>query len=117
MDDHHGGGCDWTFETNKPDGIRLRLIDLATASVAWYNAAGRGVTKVKMGDKEGHNHFVNNPRGTVVTPEIDSRIGQSVQKECLISATDTLMYSGALQARLLRLCFPVSSRVSFEESL
>ena len=73
--------------------------------------------RIKMGDKEGHNHFVNNPRGTVVTPEIDSRIGQSVQKECLISATDTLMYSGALQARLLRLCFPVSSRVSFEESL
>jgi hypothetical protein len=23
-----------------------------------------------MGDKEGHNHFVNNPRGTVVTPEM-----------------------------------------------
>jgi hypothetical protein len=23
-----------------------------------------------MGHKEGHNHFVNNPRGTVVTPEM-----------------------------------------------
>ena len=26
--------------------------------------------KEKLGNREGHNHFVNNPRGTVVTPEI-----------------------------------------------
>jgi hypothetical protein len=47
---------------------------LAIAKVAgyqkWFNAAGPDVAKLKMGDKEGHNHFVNNPRGTVVTPEI-----------------------------------------------
>jgi hypothetical protein len=46
---------------------------LAIAKVAgyqkWFNAAGPDVAKMKMGDKEGHNHFVNNPRGTVVTPE------------------------------------------------
>ena len=47
---------------------------LAIAKVAgyqkWFNAAGADVAKIKMGDKEGHNHFVNNPRGTVVTPEM-----------------------------------------------
>jgi hypothetical protein len=47
---------------------------LAIAKVAgcekWFNAAGPEVAKIKMGDKEGHNHFVNNPRGTVVTPEM-----------------------------------------------
>ena len=36
----------------------------------WFNAAGPDVAKIKMGDKEGHNHFVNNPKGTVVTPEM-----------------------------------------------
>jgi hypothetical protein len=36
----------------------------------WFNAAGPDVAKMKMGDKEGHNHFVNNPRGRVVTPEM-----------------------------------------------
>jgi hypothetical protein len=47
---------------------------LAIAKVAgyekWFNAAGPDVAKLKMGDKEGHNHFVNNPKGTVVTPEV-----------------------------------------------
>jgi hypothetical protein len=47
---------------------------MAIAKVAgyhkWFNAAGPDVAKLKMGDKEGHNHFVNNPRGTVVTPEM-----------------------------------------------
>jgi hypothetical protein len=28
------------------------------------------VAKLKLGHKEGHNHFVNNPRGTVATPEM-----------------------------------------------
>jgi hypothetical protein len=36
----------------------------------WFNAAGPDVAKMKLGDKEGHNHFVNNPKGTVVTPEM-----------------------------------------------
>jgi hypothetical protein len=47
---------------------------LAIAKVAgyqkWFNAAGPDVAKLKMGDKEGYNHFVNNPKGTVVTPEM-----------------------------------------------
>jgi hypothetical protein len=47
---------------------------LAIAKVAgydkWFNAAGPDVAKIKMGDKEGHNHFVNNAKGTVITPEM-----------------------------------------------
>jgi len=47
---------------------------LAIAKVAgyekWFNAAGPDVAKLKMRHREGHNHFVNNPRGTVVTPEM-----------------------------------------------
>lgn len=34
----------------------------------WYNAAGADIAKIKAGDKEGHNHYSNNPPGTVVTP-------------------------------------------------
>jgi len=36
----------------------------------WFNAVGPDMIKEKMGNREGHNHFVNNPRGTVVTPEM-----------------------------------------------
>jgi hypothetical protein len=35
----------------------------------WFNAAGADVAKQKLGHKEGHNHFVNNSRSTVITPE------------------------------------------------
>jgi hypothetical protein len=34
----------------------------------WYNAAGADITKIKAGDTEKKNHYVNNPPGTVVTP-------------------------------------------------
>ena len=59
---------------------------LAIAKVAgyakWFNAAGPDIAKVKMGDKEGHNHFVNNPRGTVVTLEmILAQVERYNQKE------------------------------------
>jgi hypothetical protein len=33
----------------------------------WFNAVGPDMIRVKMGPREGHNHFVNNPRGTSVT--------------------------------------------------
>ena len=46
---------------------------IAVAKVAgyqkWFNAAGADIAKLKLGHREGHNHFVNNPRGTVITPE------------------------------------------------
>ena len=47
---------------------------IAIAKVAgyskWFNAVGPDMAKEKLGNREGHNHFVNNPRGTVVTPEM-----------------------------------------------
>jgi len=47
---------------------------LAVAKAAgyrkWYNAAGADIAKLKAGDREAHNHFVNNARGTVITPEM-----------------------------------------------
>ena len=33
----------------------------------WYNAAGADLARLKAGPVEGHNHFVNNAPGTVVT--------------------------------------------------
>ena len=36
----------------------------------WYNAAGADITKIKAGDIEKKNHYVNNPPGTVVTAEM-----------------------------------------------
>jgi hypothetical protein len=36
----------------------------------WFNAAGADITKIKAGDIEKKNHFVNNPPDTVVTVEM-----------------------------------------------
>lgn len=47
---------------------------IAIAKVAgyykWYNAAGADMAKVKAGKIEGHNHYRNNPSGTIVTAEM-----------------------------------------------
>lgn len=47
---------------------------LAIAKVAgyskWYSAIGADMTKLKAGDIESPNHYVNNPPGTIITPEI-----------------------------------------------
>jgi hypothetical protein len=47
---------------------------IAIAKVAgyqkWYNAAGPDIAKIKAGDKEGYNHYTNNPPDTVVTPRM-----------------------------------------------
>jgi hypothetical protein len=42
----------------------------AAGYTKWYNSTGADMAKLKAGDKEGHNHYVNNPPGTVVTPEM-----------------------------------------------
>ena len=34
----------------------------------WYNAAAADLAKLKAGDIERFNHYVNNPKGTVITP-------------------------------------------------
>jgi hypothetical protein len=36
----------------------------------WYNATGADMAKLKAGRKERYNHYVNNSRGTIVTPEM-----------------------------------------------
>lgn len=47
---------------------------LSIAKVAgyskWYNACGADMARLKAGDREKHNHYVNNPPGTVVTSEL-----------------------------------------------
>ena len=36
----------------------------------WFNAAGPDMIKEKMYKREDHNHYVNNPSGTIITPEM-----------------------------------------------
>lgn len=36
----------------------------------WYNAAGADITKIKAGDVEKKNHYVNNPPGAIVIAEM-----------------------------------------------
>lgn len=36
----------------------------------WFNTAGADMAKIKAGDVEKKNHYVNNPPGTIVTPEM-----------------------------------------------
>lgn len=47
---------------------------LAVAKAAgyakWYNATGADIAKVKAGEVERKNHYVNNPSGTVVTAKM-----------------------------------------------
>jgi len=46
---------------------------LAIAKVAgyskWYNACGADMAKLKAGDREKHNHYVNNPPGLITASE------------------------------------------------
>ncbi|UCC95891.1 MAG: hypothetical protein JSW40_03860 [Candidatus Omnitrophota bacterium] len=36
----------------------------------WFNACGADMAKLKAGQREAHNHYVNNPPDRVVTPEM-----------------------------------------------
>lgn len=36
----------------------------------WYNAAAADVSRIKLGKKEGSNHYHNSPRGTVITAKM-----------------------------------------------
>jgi len=42
----------------------------ATGYKKWYNSTGADMAKLKAGNVERLNHYVNNPRGKVVTPEM-----------------------------------------------
>jgi hypothetical protein len=42
----------------------------AAGYAKWFNACGPDMIKVKMGQRESNNHYANNPRGRVITPEM-----------------------------------------------
>jgi len=42
----------------------------STGYKKWFNATGADMAKLKAGSVEERNHYVNNPRGTTVTPEM-----------------------------------------------
>jgi hypothetical protein len=35
----------------------------------WFNATGADMAKLKAGKRESHNHYANNPPGTLITSE------------------------------------------------
>ncbi len=47
----------------------------------WYNATGADMTKLKAGRVEESNHFVSNPRGTIVTAETVLHMVSKYNKE------------------------------------
>jgi len=57
-----GNSYSWHDETHI-------AIAKATGYKKWYNATGADMAKLKAGKIEKLNHYVNNPRGTTVTPE------------------------------------------------
>ncbi|MDW7709133.1 MAG: hypothetical protein SCH98_01570 [Deferrisomatales bacterium] len=49
----------------------------AAGYAKWYNAAGADMAKVKAGNLEAHNHYVNHPPGRKVTPaEVLRQVGR-----------------------------------------
>jgi hypothetical protein len=42
----------------------------AAGYAKWFNAAGADMVKIKAGDIERMNHYINNPPGTIVTAEM-----------------------------------------------
>jgi hypothetical protein len=56
-------GWAWNDETHI-------AIAIAAGYKKWFNAAGADITKLKAGDVEKKNHYVNSPPGTVVTPQM-----------------------------------------------
>ena len=47
----------------------------------WYNAAAADVAKIKLGSREGLNHYHNSPKGVVITPEMVLGQAESYDKE------------------------------------
>ncbi|MBE0617236.1 MAG: hypothetical protein IH608_04835 [Proteobacteria bacterium] len=64
----------WTLISAVPAAAWNDETHLAVAQAAgyakWYNATGADMAKLKAGDREQHNHYVNNPPGTTVTSEM-----------------------------------------------
>ena len=57
-----GNAYSWHDETHI-------AIAKATGYKKWYNATGADMAKLRAGKKERYNHYVNNSRATIVTPE------------------------------------------------
>ena len=49
--------------------IHIALTEV-TGYYKGFNACGADMGKLKAGDLEAHNHYMNNPQETVVTPEM-----------------------------------------------
>ncbi len=66
--------CTFLFYNPAPTESWFDETHVAVAKVAgyskWFNAVGPDMIKEKMGNREEHNHFVNNFRGKDVTPEM-----------------------------------------------
>ncbi len=64
----------WALCPVAPAGAWHDETHLAVARAAgyakWYHAAGADMAKLKAGDREAHNHYVNQPWGTPVTPAL-----------------------------------------------
>lgn len=58
-----GNSYSWHDETHI-------AIAKATGYKKWFNATGADMSKLKAGNVEKQNHYVNNPRETTVTPEM-----------------------------------------------
>jgi hypothetical protein len=58
-----------SFSSAWDDETHIAIAKLA-GYYKWFNACGADMAKIKAGNIENHNHYVNNPKGTVVTPEI-----------------------------------------------
>jgi hypothetical protein len=59
----YGNSYSWHDETHI-------AIAKATGYKKWFNATGADMSKLKAGDVEKQNHYVNNSRETIVTPEM-----------------------------------------------
>jgi len=69
-----GNSYSWHDETHV-------AIAKAAGYKKWFNAAGADMLKIKTGYTERLNHYTNNPRGTVITPEmVFQQIGQYNKK-------------------------------------
>jgi hypothetical protein len=58
-----------SFSSAWDDETHIAIAKLA-GYYKWFNACGADMAKIKAGNIEGHNHYVNNPKETLVTPEM-----------------------------------------------
>lgn len=66
--------CFWMVAHAFPVNAWFDETHMAIAKAAgykkWYNAAAADISRVKLGKREGSNHYHNSPRGLVISPEM-----------------------------------------------